>query len=123
MCLGLPGHVEVGDRALECLRGHADGFGECRVRMDRQADILGIGAEFDGQRCLSDEVASGGPDNPAADDALSGFVEQDLGQALVAAKRQRTPGGSPRETPLPYLTPAALASFSVVPTHATSGSV
>ena len=26
-------------------------------------------------------------------------------------------------TPLPYLTPAALASFSVTPTQATSGSV
>ena len=91
--------------------------------MDRQADILGVSAEFDRERSLSDQIASRGADDSAADDALGGFVEQDLGQALVAAKRQRAAGGSPGETPLPYLMPAALASFSVIPTQATSGSV
>ena len=88
------------------------------------ADVGGVGAHLDGQGGLGDQVAGVGADDAAADDPLGGLVEQHLGHALVAAQRQRPAADAAHgNTPLPYLIPAALASFSVSPTQATSGSV
>jgi hypothetical protein len=78
--------------------------------MDGQAYILGIRAHLDGQRCLGDQIACIGADDAAAEDAVGRL-------ALVAAERERAPRGGP--APLRYLIP--LASFSVMPTQATSG--
>ena len=47
-----------------------------------------VGAHLDGVGGFGDEVAGVGADDPGADDALGGLVEQHLGQALVAAQGQ-----------------------------------
>ena len=101
----------------------ADGFGQGGVGVDGQADVGGVGADLDGQRGFGDEVAGVGADDPGADDPVVGLVEQHLGQALVPPRDSERPEAAQGNTPLPYLTPAALASFSVTPTQATSGSV
>jgi hypothetical protein len=81
--------IEISNRALEGLGCHADGLGERRVRVDGEANILGVGAHLDRQRGLGNEVACVGPDNSAADDPVGIFVEQHLGDALVAAEAER----------------------------------
>jgi hypothetical protein len=47
------GRDEVSDAAFEHLGGHGDGFREGWVRMDGQANILGIRAYLDRQRGTS----------------------------------------------------------------------
>src|ERR1044071_2051845 len=58
MCslLSLLGQVEVGDGALERLGRHGDGLGEGGVGVDGQADVGRVGAGFDGQCGLGDQV-------------------------------------------------------------------
>src|SRR3954471_24869941 len=82
-------HVEVRDGALESFRRHADGLRQGRVGVDGQADVLGVGAELDGECRLRNEVARRGPDDAAADDALGRRVEEDFGNAVVPAERKR----------------------------------
>ena len=54
LSLLLLGHVQIGNRSLESLGGHADGLGERRVGMDGQADVLSIRAHLDSERRLGD---------------------------------------------------------------------
>ena len=86
----------------------ADGFRQRRVGVDGEADVGGVGAHLDGQRGLGDEVAGVGADDPGADDPVVGLVEEDLGQALVAAQGQRAAGGGPGEHALAVLDPGGL---------------
>jgi hypothetical protein len=91
--------------------------------MDREAYVRRIGAHFDCKRGFGDEVSRRWSDDAAPDDTLMFLVEQDF---LVPSSRPRNsdlPLAAHGKTPLPYLTPLALASISVRPTHATSGSV
>ena len=63
--------------------------------MDGLADVDGVGAHLDGQRDLADHVAGVGADDAAADDAVGFFIEDQLGEALVAAVGNRPAGGGP----------------------------
>jgi hypothetical protein len=55
--------------------------------MDRQADIGGVGAHFYRERRFGDEVPRRRPHDAAPDDPRVFFVEQDFGDALIAAER------------------------------------
>ena len=72
---------------------------------------------------LADQVAGMRADDAAADDAMGLFVEQQLGEAFVAAVGDGAADAAQGNMPLPILMPLAFASVSVSPTQATSGSV
>ena len=93
------------------------------MRVDGEADVLGLAAHFDRQRGLGDKVAGVGADDAATDQALRFLVPQRLGQAFVAPERQRTPARRPGERRLAVSEALRMASASVTPTQATSGSV
>jgi hypothetical protein len=70
------------------------------VRVDGLADIHGVRAHLDGQRDFADHVACVRADDAAADDAMGFGVEQQLGEAFVAAIGDGAAGGGPREQAL-----------------------
>jgi hypothetical protein len=87
--------------------------------MNCQSDVLGVRTHLDRKRCLGNEVACptvAQPDNP-----VGILVEQRLGDPLVTTEGQRASARRPGKYPFRYLMPRALASFSVNPTHPTSG--
>ena len=49
------------------------------------ADIDGVGAHFDGERNLADEIARSSSDDGSADEALRLLRKDQLAEALVAA--------------------------------------
>ena len=57
--------------------------------MDRQADIRRVGAHFQREADLGDQVARVRADNATAQDPPVLPVEQELGEALIATERQR----------------------------------
>ena len=65
-----------------------------------RADVGGVGAHLDRERDLADQVAGVRADDAAADDAVRRLVEQQLGEALVAAVGDRAARRGPREHPL-----------------------
>ena len=89
------GSVRAG--AVGDLRRHADALAQRRMRMDGLADVHLVGAHLDRQRDLADHVAGVGADDAAADDAVGLRVEQQLGEAFVAAVGDRPAGGGPGE--------------------------
>src|ERR1700722_15851455 len=114
--------------------------------MNGEADVLGLGAHLDRQRRLRDEVAGvGSPQAPAAipsagaaserrSPALGPTMPQPMRRWVSSSHRVLVrPSSRPSEsdrplaahgkTALPYLIPFALASVSVTPAQATSGSV
>ena len=76
--------------------------------MDREADVRGVGAHFDCKRRFRDEVACRRPNDAAPDDPLMFLVEQDFGDALIAAKRQRSPTRRPGKDTLAIFDAAGL---------------
>ena len=91
--------------AVRDLGGHADRLAQRRVRMDRLADVHRVGAHLDGQRDLADHVAGVRADDAAAEDLavavrLGRVIEQQLGEALVAAVGDGAARGRPREQAL-----------------------
>jgi len=91
--------------------------------MDRAADVHRIRPHLDRQCDLADEIAGVRADDAAADDALRLLVEQQLGEALVAAVGDRAAEALHGNRPFLTLRPACFASSSVSPTQAISGSV
>jgi 1-hydroxy-2-methyl-2-(E)-butenyl 4-diphosphate synthase len=114
---------QVGDRAVRHLGGEADGLVEGRVRVDGHADVFHVRAHLQRQHGLADQFAGVGADDAGAEDALGLGVEQQLGQALVAVDAERATARGPGEDALLEAMPLALASVSVRPIQATSGSV
>ena len=88
---------QVGAVAFEDFGGHADRLAQRRVRMDGLAYVRGFAAHFDCQAHFADQVARMGADNPAADHAMRCFVEDQLGETLVAAVGDRPSRRGPRE--------------------------
>ena len=78
------GGRQIGAHAFEHFRRHADQFAQCRMRMDGLADVDRIASHLDGEANLADQVARMGADDAAAEHAVVGFIEQELGEALVA---------------------------------------
>ena len=73
------------------------------MRVDRETDVGGIGAHFDRERGLGDQIACRRPNDAAADNPLVFLVEQDLGDAFIPAKRQRASARRPRKNTLAVL--------------------
>ena len=67
-----------GADALEHFGREANGFAERRMRVDRLADIDGVGAHFDRERDFADQIAGVRADDAAADDPVRCVVEQEL---------------------------------------------
>src|SRR5438093_3063344 len=88
---------QIGAIAFEDLGRHADRFAERRMRVDGLADVSRLAAHLDREADLADQVAGVGADDAAADDAVGGFVEQQLGEALVAAVGDRSTRRRPGE--------------------------
>ena len=63
-------NIQIRQRPRLGLGGHADRFGECRVRVDREPDVVGVGAHFDRQTGLGDQVAGARAHGTGADDAI-----------------------------------------------------
>ena len=83
-------------------RRHADGFPKGWVRVNRFADIHGIGTHFYRQGNLANHVARVGTDNAAAQNLavavrLGRIVKQQLGDAFVAAVGNGAVGCGPGE--------------------------
>ena len=74
---------------LEDLGGHADRFTQRRMRVDRLADVGGLAAHLDGEADLADQVSGARADDAAADDAVRGLVEDQLGETFVATVGDR----------------------------------
>jgi hypothetical protein len=73
-------------RHLSC---HANAFTQCRVRVNRLADVDRVSAHFDGQCNLANHVARMGADHAAAEDfavtvSFWTVVKQQLGDTFVA---------------------------------------
>ena len=60
-CLFLLRNVQIGNRSFESFRGHADRFGQRRMRMDRQTNVRGISAHFDRNRRFAMRSPAEGP--------------------------------------------------------------
>ncbi len=58
------------------------------MRVDRQADILGVAAHLDRQRHLGDQIAGIRADDAGAEDTIGRRVEQQLRHAFVPIQRQ-----------------------------------
>jgi hypothetical protein len=54
------------------------------MRMDRQADIGCIGTHLDGKSDFADELTGIRTDDAAADHSVSVWIEEQLGESLVA---------------------------------------
>ena len=67
------------------------------MRVDGVADVGDLAAHLDGQRDFRDQVAGMHADDAAADHAVRGFVEHQLGETLGATDADGAPAGSPRE--------------------------
>src|SRR5664279_5720730 len=94
---------QVGAGPLERFGSEADRFAQRRVRMDRLADVDRVGAHLDRQRDLADHVAGVRADDAAADDGVGRLVEEQLGEAFVAAVGDGTARRRPREQALLHL--------------------
>ena len=92
-----PCRRQIRAHALERFGREADRLAQRRVRVDGAADVDRVGAHLDRQRDLADQVAGVRADDAAADDAVRLRVEQQLGEALVAAVGDRAAGRGPRE--------------------------
>src|SRR6478735_11689208 len=90
-------HVQIGHGAFVDLGGHAHRLAQRRMRMDRRADVARLAAHFDRKRDLADEIARMHADDAAADDAMRGFVEHELGEAFGAVDADRAAARGPRE--------------------------
>ena len=62
----------------QSLDGRADGFAQCRMRVNRLADVYRICPHLNRQRNLADHVARMGADHAAAQDFDTGFHGGDL---------------------------------------------
>ncbi len=80
-----------------------------RMRMDRLADVDRIAAHLDGEADFADQVARVRADDAAADAAVRRLVEQQLGEAFVAAVGDRAAGRRPGEHRLAVLDALRLA--------------
>ena len=89
--------VEVRDGAVEDFRRHAHRLAERGMRMDGVADVGDLAAHLDRQRGLGDQVARVHADDAGADDAMTGFVEDQLGEAFGTAEADRAARRGPRE--------------------------
>ena len=106
------------------LGGERDRLRQRRVRVDRERDVLGVGAHLEREHGLGDQLAGADADDAGAEQPLGARLEQQLRHALVPPERQRAARRRPREGRLLVLDARrALASVSVSPIHATSGSV
>ena len=107
---------QVGDGALGHLGREADRLRQRRVRVDRERDVLRVGAHLDREHGLGDQLAGVGADDARAEDAVGLGLEQELRQPVGAADgraRGRTrPTGRRRSRPS---MPSALAWVSVRP--------
>src|SRR5690554_991651 len=88
---------QIGATAVGDFSRHADGFAQRRMRMDGLADVRRVGAHFDREADLADQIAGMRADNGAADDALRFLVEQQLGHPFVAPVGDCASGSGPGE--------------------------
>jgi len=58
--------------------------------MDSLADVDRVASHLHGEADLADQVARMGADDAAAEHAVIGLVEQELGESLVAPVGDRT---------------------------------
>src|SRR5207344_2627895 len=77
--------------------------------MDGFADVDGIATHFDREADLADQLSGMGADDAAAENAMVGFVEQELGETLVAAIGNGAAGSSPGKNRLAVLDSLRLA--------------
>jgi len=73
---------------------------ERRMRMNRLADIDGVGAHLDRQCEFADQVAGVRADDTAADDPVGVAVEEQFGEPFVPSVRDGAPRCAPREQTL-----------------------
>ena len=64
--------------------------------MDGQSDVGGFAAHFDGEADFGDQVAGVGRDDAGTDDAVTGFIKQQLGEAFGAPDADRAAGSGMR---------------------------
>ena len=91
--------------------------------MNCKADIFRIGTHFQRQNCLCYQLTGVGADDPGAEYALVFLIEKYLGQTFIAIQSSDRPLAAQGKAPFSYSIPCALASVSLKPIHATSGSV
>src|ERR1700737_4433894 len=77
--------------------------------MDGFADVDGIATHFDRKADLADQVSGMGADDAAAENAMVGFVEQELGETLVTAIGNGAAESSPGKNRLAVLDSLRLA--------------
>jgi hypothetical protein len=94
------------------LRRHANGLPQRRIRVNRLADVHGIGTHLNGQGNLADHVARMGADHATAQNlapacgmamGLGAVIKQQLGDAFVTAIGDGSARRSPGEQALFHL--------------------
>src|SRR5690606_10287879 len=88
---------KVGANAFEDFGGHADRFGQGRMRVNGLTDVRRISAHLDGETNLADEVTGVLADNAAANDPLRRALEEELGEAFGAVVAKGATRGCPRK--------------------------
>src|SRR5207248_9312695 len=83
--------------ALRREGGFHQGFGQRRVCVDRQVELLESQSVLDRERRLGDEVGRAGSDDVRAEQLARARVGDDLDEALALAQRERAPGRGTRE--------------------------
>src|ERR1700694_660764 len=85
----------VRDGALGHFGAEENRLRQRRMRVDREADILGIGAHLEREHGLGDELARVDAHDSRSEDALGAFFVENLGQPLFAAHAERAPARGP----------------------------
>src|SRR5437762_1496565 len=82
-------------RAVSDLGAEEDRLRQSRVGVDREAEVLRVGAGLQRQHGLRDQLARVDPDYAGAQDLLVLLGEDDLGEALLAAHPERAAARAP----------------------------
>src|SRR5262245_5898610 len=100
---------QIGAHALEYFCGHPDRFTQGGMGMDGLADADGVATHLDRQAYFADQVSCMSPHDAAAEHAMVGLIEQKLGETLVAAIGDCSPGSGPRKNGFTVLDAMRLA--------------
>src|SRR4030095_7055863 len=89
--------IHVGGVAEEHFRRLHDGFRQGRMSAKRPRHVLVIAPHLDGEHAFRDQLSGAGTADPDAEHTPALRMQDELGDAVGAAERDRASSGRPRK--------------------------